>query len=159
MSFLSNLLSAVDTPVVQPIAWPDTIEATHPIRSVLTHIRMWPTKESLTLQEAFKTFRQDENKAKWVEETYFWVIALGLADASGSTPFTEMWQENATEGKLDLIDYNWVGQQLRAKFDGPIGLRIFQPLWNQIMELNGFLSAKEATDAKNSERIETSTQS
>lgn len=159
-AFLLKLLSASTIPVVEEITWPKDLQLDHPIRDLFTHIRLWPTLESKYITDEIDRVRRlPEPDNDWIDATMFWAIALGLSTPTGGTPFEEYWLEIA-EGFPDYpretLSYKAIGEHLSALYKGPLGYKVMQPLYYQIMEFNGYFAKRENTDAKNSDGTKSS---
>lgn len=170
MSLLKSLIAAANTPFVQSIVWPDIVEANHPIRDVIQHLRLWPTVEAQKLQAEFdRISKLPKPNDDWVGETYYWVIALSAATPLGKGLFDDDWPQIYEKALVEkrgvtaigstypiAVDYKTIGDYLKKNLDGPMGLRVLSPIWGQAMELNGFSTKKEAVDAKKPDATGTS---
>lgn len=154
--FLSELLKAGSVPVTVPIEWSKLVDPTHPIRKVLSHIRLWDAAGHAALQKIID--EDDKANPKWVANSWWFIIAYSLSTKEGISPFLDTWKEIYASYKSvsptdtippPSIDFHIVGAWLKSQFDLPGGCVLLDPIFPQAMNLNGYNFGKENQEAKN----------
>lgn len=162
-ALLDDFLSALDHPVLHPVAWPETVPIGHPLRSKEVFVKLWTSDEWKWFWELFNkkpyipTDADQEAKDKAEKETgssrtFWYVIAISACDKAG----TSLWdavEAQALERKITLPVL------LEQKYNGPKGDIWAVPLWQHAMQFNGVITIPENEQAKNSDSTTSSTSS